>query len=122
MSIDKIRKPIQLRIIFILNALMMFLPFLFYYVFKIKNITIEGLDPIFMIYTGVGYILSFILLVVSILKRKVVLFRSLLVLNILIALPVKAYIGIIFAVVSILISLNGKVKGFFSSTGKIQML
>ena len=41
----KMGKPIQLRIIFILNALMMFLPFIFYYVFTTKDISIEGFKP-----------------------------------------------------------------------------
>ena len=36
------KKPYQLRIIFILNALMMFLPFIFYYVITTKGIKIRG--------------------------------------------------------------------------------
>lgn len=43
MTIDKVQKPILLRIIFILNALMMILPFVFYYVFTTNDISIGGL-------------------------------------------------------------------------------
>jgi len=52
------KKPIQLRIIFILNALMMFLPFLVY--FLVTNNKIEmDVVPMHVIYTGIAYIISF---------------------------------------------------------------
>ncbi len=118
---SKVQKPIQLRIIFILNALMMILPFVFYYVFTTKDISIEGLDPIMMVYTGFGYILSFLLLVFSILKRKLILFRVMFGINILIAIPAGAYIGMVIAVISMAISFNKKVKEFFASTGQMSL-
>ena len=118
-TIEKIKKPIQLRIIFILNALMMLLPFVFYYVFTTKDISIDGLDPIMMVYTGIAYIISFIILVSSILKRKLMLFRIMFCINILIAIPASAYIGILFAIISMAISFTKKVKAFFASTGKM---
>ena len=117
-SNDSIKKPIQLRIIFILNALMMTLPFVFYYAFTAKNISIDGLDPMMMAYTGIGYIISFIILVASILKRNILLFRIMFAINILIALPASAYIGILIAIISMAISFNKKVKEYFASTGK----
>ena len=89
-----VQKPIQLRIIFILNALMMVLPFVFYYVFTTKEITIGGLEPIYMVYTGIAYILSFALLVFFILSRNAIGFRIVFIINTLIALPASAYIGI----------------------------
>lgn len=107
-------KPIALRVVFILNALMMFLPFIFYYVITSKEITIGELDPQIMIYTGIAYILSFIPLVYFILKRNVKGFRVMFIVNILIALPASAYIGILVAIISLLISFfNAKVKGYF---------
>ncbi len=114
-----VKKPIQLRIIFILNALMMFLPFVFYYVFTTKDISIDGLDPIYMVYTGIAYILSFALLVSFILKRNIIGFRIMFFINVLIALPAKAYIGILVAIISMAISFTPKVKAFFASTGKM---
>ncbi|MCP4296612.1 MAG: hypothetical protein GY786_13490 [Proteobacteria bacterium] len=108
-----IKKPISLRVVFILNALMGILPFVFYVVVTQKGITIGGLDPIWMTYTGAGYIASFIILVTSILKKNLTLFRMMLFLNILIALPAKAYLGIVVAVVSIVLSFNKKIRAYF---------
>lgn len=113
MTKDSIKKPIQLRIIFILNALMMILPFIFYYVFTSKNISIAGLKPIHMVYTGIAYIISFMFLVFFILKKKLVGIRVMFVINILIALPTKAYLGILVAIISIILSFTSKVKAYF---------
>lgn len=116
---NTVKKPIQLRIIFILNALMIILPFIFYFVITNQNILIGGLEPIWMVYTGIAYLASFILLVVSIFKRNIVLLRGVLIANILIAIPAKAIIGIVVAIISILISFHKNIKAFFASTGKI---
>tara|TARA_B100000497_G_C7658460_1_gene396467 strand:- start:499 stop:813 length:315 start_codon:yes stop_codon:yes gene_type:complete len=102
-----------------MNALMMVLPFGFYYAFTTNEISIDGLHPNTMLYTGIAYIASFIALVFSILKRNLALFRLLLIINFLIALPAKAYIGMVIEVISILLSFHKKVKKFFASTGKI---
>lgn len=109
----KIKKPIQLRIIFILNALMMILPFIFYYVFTTQEISIGNLDPIYMVYTGIAYILSFIFLVFFILKKNIIGFRIMFVVNTIIALPASAYIGILIAIISMATSFTPKVKLFF---------
>lgn len=114
------KKPIILRVVFLLNALLMFLPFIFYYIFTSKNIQVDGLEPIHMIYTGIGYILSFALMVTSILRRNLIAFRSVFVLVILISLPTKAYIGIVFAIVSLLLSLHKKIRLYL--THKPQMI
>ena len=107
-------KPIPLRIIFILNALMMILPFVFYYVITSKGIEIGGLDPNYMIYTSVAYIISFAILVYFILNRNIKGLRIIFMVNILIAIPAKAFIGIGVAIISLLISfLNQKVKAYF---------
>ena len=108
------KKPIPLRVIFILNALMMILPFVFYYVITSKGIVIGGLEPIYMVYTGIAYILTFAVLVYFILNRNITGFRGVFLLNILIALPTSAYIGIGVAIISLLLSFfNGKVKAYF---------
>lgn len=108
------KKPIQLRIIFILNALMMVLPFIFYAVFTAKNVQIEGFNPVWMIYTGIGYIVSFALLVFFILKKQFVAFRIMFAINVLISIPASAYIGIVVAIVSFVLSFSNKVKAFFT--------
>ena len=114
-----VKKPALLRVIFILNALMMILPFVFYYVFTNKDISIDGLDPMYMVYTGMAYIVSFILLVVFILRRNILGARIIFGVNIIIALPAKAFIGILVALISIGLSFTAKVKDYFASTGKL---
>lgn len=112
---NRVNKPIPLRIIFFLNALMMVLPFVFYYVFTTKNITVGDLDPIYMIYTGIAYILSFVILVFFLVKRKLWGARVIFILNILIALPAGAYIGIMVALISLALSFfNKKVLDYFN--------
>ena len=106
-------KPIQLRVIFILNALMMILPFVFYGVITLKGITIGGLDPAFMLYTGAAYIASFIVLVYCILNQKLMGLRAVIALNVLIAIPAKAYIGVGVALTSFALSYTKKVLAFF---------
>ena len=110
-----LQKPYQLRIVFILNALLSILPFIFYYVFTTKEINIGGLDPTYFIYTGIGYISSFILMVYAILTKKLLLFRVVFLLTILISLPTKAYIGIHFALISLLLSFHKKIVNYLNS-------
>ncbi|BDD06522.1 hypothetical protein [Aureibacter tunicatorum] len=115
-SIKQVNKPVFLRVIFILNALMMFLPFVFYYVFTTKNITVGDLDPMWMVYTGVAYILSFAFLVYFLKNRKLTGSRIMFVINILIALPAGAYLGIIVALISLALSLfNRRVLAYFNA-------
>ena len=106
-------KPIPLRIIFILNALMCILPFVFYLVITSKDITIGGLDPKWMLFTGAAYIISFVILVRFILTQNYQGVRGIIILNILIALPAKAYIGIAVAIISFALTFNNKLKAFF---------
>ncbi len=113
---QQVKKPIPLRIIFILNALMMFLPFVFYYVFTTRDITVGNLDPMWMVYTGIAYIVTFIILVYFILNRNVIGARIIFLINILIAIPAGAYIGILIAIISLLLSFyNKKVLAYFNS-------
>ena len=115
-SDGQINKPLALRAIFILNALMMILPFIFYFVVTTNGIDLGGLDPQLMIYTGIAYILSFGALVFSILKKNIMLARAIFLINILIALPASAYIGIVVAIISLAISFfSSRVKAYFTN-------
>lgn len=109
------KKPAILRIVFILNAILSILPFVFYYVFTTKNISVGGLSPQIFIYTGIGYIISFALMIATILSKKIALFRSVFIITILISLPSKAYIGIAIASISLLLSMNNKIKMYFKN-------
>jgi len=106
-------KPIPLRIIFILNALMTILPFVFYTVITTKEIEIGGLDPMVMIYTGIAYIVSFAFMIRFIIKRNYNGVRAIIILNSLIAIPAKAWIGIGVAIISFALTFNKKVKAYF---------
>lgn len=109
------KKPVILRVLFILNAILMFLPFVFYYAFTKEELTSKGLEPIHMIYTGIGYIINFAIMVASILNKRIQIFRGIFLLTILISLPLKAYIGIAFGIISILLSFNSKIKLYFKN-------
>lgn len=112
----KVHKPIPLRVIFLLNALMAILPFVFYWVFTTRNITVGDLDPLWMVYTGIAYILSFTFLVYYLKNRKLFAARTVFVINILIAIPAGAYIGILVAITSLLLSVfNKKILTYFSA-------
>ena len=109
------KKPIQLRIIFILNALMMFLPFLVY--FLVTNNKIEmDVVPMHVIYTGIAYIISFGALVYCILNKKFFAFRTIFFINLLIALPVGVNGGIVVVIVSFILSHTKQVKSFFNAS------
>ena len=115
-SSNQVKKPIPLRVIFILNALMMVLPFIFYYVFTTRDITIGDLNPTWMAYTGIAYIISFAILVYFLVNRNLLGARIMFVINILIALPAGAYIGILIALISLALSFfNKKVLHYFSA-------
>lgn len=115
-SKKSVGKPVALRVIFILNALMAVLPFVFYYVFITKKITVGNLNPMWMIYTGIAYIISFVFLVPCLKNRKLLGARIIFAINILIALPASAYIGILVAIISFSLSFfNKKVLAYFSA-------
>ncbi|MFY0689176.1 MAG: hypothetical protein JXQ90_18545 [Cyclobacteriaceae bacterium] len=111
---NQIQKPAPLRVVFILNALMMILPFVFYFVFTTYDITVGDLNPMWMVYTGIAYIISFIPLVYFLSNRKLIGSRIIFILNILIAIPAGAYIGVLIGIISLALSFfNQKVKIYF---------
>ena len=110
----KSEKPFVLRMVFIVNALMAVLPFIFYGVVKTKEITVPGIPPAWMLYTGLAYSVSFIFLVTAFLNKKLQHSRFLFLLNIIIALPAKAYIGILVALISLWMAFrNQKFLNYF---------
>lgn len=108
-------KPLPLRVIFILNAVMVVLPLVFYGVVTSRQIDLGGLDPRLMLFTAAGYALSFAALVLGILKRHIATVRTVLILNAVIALPAKAYIGMAVAAVSMALTFNAAVRRYFSA-------
>lgn len=110
----KVQKPTVLRIIFILNAILMLLPFIFYYIITKNQISIQGIHPIWMIYTGIAYTSLFIGIVISIVKKKLKILRVLLLTIILVSFPAKAIIGMLIGGLSILLSFTRPVQQYFS--------
>ena len=111
--IAKNKKPVPLRIIFILNACKILLSFGIYIVFSIKDISIGGLDPILILYTALGYVATFGAMVFFILRKNILGLRIITGIDLLISLPLKAFIGIAIAIVSFLLTFNKKVKEYF---------
>ena len=113
-SKPKLHKPTVLRIIFILNAVLTFLPLIFYYIVTSKDINV-GYDPVLMLYTAGGYSLIFIVMVISILKKNLMVFRSVFVISFLISIPAKAYIGMLFVLISFALTFHKKIKAYFKT-------
>lgn len=109
------KKPIPLRVIFILNALKILLAFGFFTVFTIKDITVGGLDRTYILYTAFGYVLTFAAMVFFILRKNLLALRIVIGIDLLISLPTKALIGIVIAIVSFSLSFHKKVKGYFGA-------
>lgn len=91
----------------------MVLPIIFYYSIITKNIALEGINSIYIIYTGIVYIVSFAVLVTFILKKNLIGFRTIFIINLFVSLPVSAYIGVLVAIVSMMLSFTGKVTTYF---------
>lgn len=111
---NKSKKPILLRTIFILNGILIFLPFIFYYLITTNKLNV-GLDPKLILYTAMGYILSFAFMVFFILKRKFMGFRLVFIATFLMSLPSQAYIGILVAIISLALSFHKKIRAYFNS-------
>lgn len=112
---ERSKKPVSLKAILILNGLMTVLPFAFYFVITSKGIELGGLQPVWMIYAAIAYMVSFAALNIFISKKMIWGIRAVFALNVLIALPVAAYIGILFAIISISLSfLSKKLKVYFN--------
>ena len=111
-SIRELKKTTPLRVLMALNAMMMILPFVFYFVITGNKFEV-GVEPFWMLYTGLAYILSFAALVFSVLTRNIMGLRIVIVANVIIAIPVSAFIGWIVALVSIILTFNKRVKAYF---------
>ena len=108
-----LKKPLPVRAIFILNAIMIPLPLVFFTVVTTRNIDLGGLDPVVMLYTAAAYAVSFAALVYCLRARNGVGVRLVVIANVLIALPAKAYIGIGVAVVSMWLSYRPDARRYF---------
>lgn len=111
-------KPPLLRAIFILNALKIFLALgllVGFKYFDLKVGSVSGSSAVSMIFwTMLGYIGTFAAIVMSILKRSLVGLRAAIVVDFLISIPAKAFIGLAIAVIGIGLSFTHSVKTYFA--------
>ena len=111
-------KPIKLRIIFILNALKIFLTFGFFVAFKYGGFVLQGLEgdsaASLMLYTMFGYIAAFAAMVFSILRRNILGLRIAIAVDFLISIPAKAFIGFAVALISMALTFTKPVSEYFS--------
>lgn len=114
MSNLNLKKPIPLRVVFILNLFKIFLALGLFFYFSTNNIQLGDVGPQIILYTMFGYIATFAGIVWSILKRNMIALKSILFIDLLISLPARAIAGILIAVISLLlVFLNGKIKAYF---------
>lgn len=110
-----VKKPIPLRIIFILNVLKILISFTFFIVFTVKDISLGGIDRNIILYTSLAYVLTFAVMVFSILKKNILGLRIIPLVDIAISIPASAFIGIGVGVISLALSFHNKVKAYFLS-------
>ena len=114
-------KPLTLRAIFILNALKILLTLGFFIGFKFFGLSVHGLEgnaaASLMLFTAIGYMVTFAAVVASILKRNMIGIRVAIVADFLVSIPAKAPIGFLVAAISMALTFTPSVKAFFAYRG-----
>ncbi|AEF54376.1 hypothetical protein [Marinomonas posidonica] len=112
------KKPIKLRIIFILNALKILITFGFFTAFKYFGFTAGELEgdsaAMTMFYAAFAYMALFAMMVASILKRLMVGIRSVIVVDLILSIFIPAPIGIAISIVSLGLTFTQSVRNYFS--------
>lgn len=110
-------KPPLLRVIFILNALKIFLALgllIGFRYFDLKVGSVSGPSAVTMIFwTMIAYIATFAAIVTSILKRSIVGLRAAIAVDFLVSIPSKAFIGFAVALIGMGLSSSGPVTKYF---------
>ena len=110
-------KPKLLRAIFILNALKIFLAFGLFIGFQYYGLVVGSFSgseaATLILFTMFGYIATFVAIVASILKRNVNAMRAVIVVDFLISIPAKAFVGFAIAIIGMALSFSGPVKAYF---------
>lgn len=111
-------KPPLLRVIFILNALKIFLAIGLIVGFKYYDLTVgsvSGDSAVTLIsWTLLGYIATFAAIVTSILKHSITGLRVAIAVDFLISIPAKAFVGFAVAAVGMALSFSAPVKAYFA--------
>ncbi|MGR3837408.1 MAG: hypothetical protein ACU0A2_03560 [Cognatishimia sp.] len=111
-------KPPLLRVIFILNALKIFLALgllIGFKYFDLKVGSVSGPSAVTLIFwTMIGYIATFAAIVASILKRSIIGLRVAIVVDFLISIPATAFVGFAVALIGLGLSFTEPVKAYFA--------
>ena len=111
-------KPPLLRVIFILNALKIVLALgllVGFKYFDLKVGSVSGPSAVTLIFwTMIGYIATFAAIVASILKRSIIGLRVAIVVDFLISIPAKAFVGFAVALIGLGLSFTKPVKAYFA--------
>ncbi len=111
-------KPPLLRVIFILNALKIFLAIGLLIGFKYFDLqvgSVSGPSAVTMIFwTMLAYVATFAAIVTSILKRSIIGLRVAIVVDFAVSIPAKAFVGIAVAVIGFGLSFTRPVASYFA--------
>lgn len=108
-----IKKPVTLRIIFILNLLLVIICFVFFGFAQSKG-NVAGVPANHILYTAISYTLLFIGLIISIKKFSLLAVRIIVILIFLVSMPTVALIGMVISLVSFGLTFNRKVRAYLS--------
>ncbi len=114
-------KPVTLRVLFILNALKILLAFGFFATFKFYGLQVGELAGTqaanLMLYTMLGYMVTFTCIIASILKRSMIGIRAAIAVDFLVSIPATAVIGFIIAIISMGLTFTAPVRAYFAYRG-----
>jgi hypothetical protein len=106
----QLKKPGVIRAIVIMYLFKVFLALGFFFVFRTQEDPI--LEPMYILYTAGGYALSWVAVMLSILKKSIWGLRIAILVDFGISLPTKAFIGLAIAAVSFGLSFHKKIKAY----------
>ncbi len=114
-------KPPLLRAIFILNALKIVLAFGLLVGFRFYDLQVGSLSGpsavAMMFWTLLGYLATFTGIVVSILNRSMIGLRAAILIDFLISIPARAFVGLLIAAIGLGLTFTRSVKAYFAWIG-----
>jgi len=114
-------QPASLRTIFMLNALKILLCFGFFAAFKFYGLQVGDLvgpqSANLMLYTMLGYLITFALIIASIFRRSMMGIRAAIAGDFLVSIPVTAAIGIAIAAISMGLTFTASARAYFNYRG-----
>ena len=111
----QLKKPIPLRIVFILNLLKIFLAAGLFYHFSTNDVQLGSVGPQIILYTMFAYIVFFFGIIITITKRNLLALKIIVFLDLLASIPASAFAGLLISTISLLLLFfNGKIKSYFA--------